>query len=74
MHDKTLDLGHQKINMHVSKLLHVDYLENAELTECRTCRYARYKPRSGRRRTLVTHTKLGYFSTKHGLIVFELIY
>jgi len=58
----------------VSKLLHVDYLENVELIECRTCKYARYKPRSGRERTLVAHTKLGYFSTKYGWIVFELIY
>jgi hypothetical protein len=33
------------------------YLENTEMTECRTCGHSRYKPMTGRGRTLVTHRK-----------------
>jgi hypothetical protein len=33
------------------------YLENTEMTECRTCGHSRYKPITGRGRTLVTHRK-----------------
>jgi len=31
------------------------YLENAEVTECRTCRHSIYKPRTSRGKTLVVH-------------------
>jgi len=37
------------------------YLENANLTEYRICVHSWYKPRTGRRRTFVTHRKLRYF-------------
>ena len=37
------------------------YLENAEMTECITCGHSRYKPRTGRGKTLVAHIKLRYF-------------
>jgi hypothetical protein len=37
------------------------YLENTDLTEYRTCGYARYKLIIGRGRTIVTHRKLIYF-------------
>jgi len=37
------------------------YLENAELTECMTCGHSRYKPRTGREKTLVAYKKLRYF-------------
>jgi hypothetical protein len=33
------------------------YRENTELTECKTYRHSRYKPRTGRWRTLVAHKK-----------------
>jgi len=38
------------------------YLENAELTECITCGHSRYKPRTGKGKTLVAYKKLRYFS------------
>jgi len=37
------------------------YLENAEMTECMTCGHSRYKPRTGRGKTLVAYKKLRYF-------------
>jgi hypothetical protein len=37
------------------------YLENTELTECMTCGHSRYKPRTGRGKTLVAYKKLRYF-------------
>jgi hypothetical protein len=37
------------------------YLENVELTECMTCGHSRYKPRTGRGKTLVAYKKLRYF-------------
>jgi hypothetical protein len=37
------------------------YLENVEMTECMTCGHSGYKPRTGRRKTLVAYKKLGYF-------------
>jgi hypothetical protein len=43
------------------------YLENVELSECRTCRYAHCKPRTNRERTLIAHRKLRYFSSTHRL-------
>jgi len=38
------------------------YLENAEMTECMTCGHSRYKPRTGRGKTLVAYKKVRYFS------------
>ena len=38
------------------------YIENTNLTECRTCGYARYKSSTGKERTLVRYRKLRYFS------------
>ena len=38
------------------------YLENVELTECKTCGHSRYQPRTSRGKTLVTHKKLRYIS------------
>jgi hypothetical protein len=37
------------------------YLENAKMTECMTCGHSRYKPRTGREKTLVAYKKLRYF-------------
>jgi len=37
------------------------YLENTELTECRTCGHSRYKSKTGRGKTLVACKKLRYF-------------
>jgi Zn ribbon nucleic-acid-binding protein len=37
------------------------YLENAKLTECMTCGHSRYKPRTGRGKTLVAYKKLRSF-------------
>ena len=34
------------------------YLENTELTECRTCVHTRYKIRTGRGRTLIIKSEL----------------
>jgi hypothetical protein len=38
------------------------YLENVELTECMTCEHSRYKPRTGRGKTLMAYKNLRYFS------------
>jgi len=38
------------------------YLENAEMTECMACGHSRYKPRTGRGKTLVAYKKVRYFS------------
>jgi len=54
---KPLNLGYQKIDMCPSFYM-LYYLENIELTEYRICGYARYKPKIGRGRTLVTSRKL----------------
>jgi len=37
------------------------YLENVELTECMTCGHSRYKPKTGRGKTLMAYKKLRYF-------------
>jgi hypothetical protein len=55
-----LSLGYQKIDMSPNFCM-LYYLENVELTEYRICGHSRYKPRTGRGRTLVTHKKLRYF-------------
>jgi hypothetical protein len=44
---KPLGLGYQKINM-CPNFCMLYYLENAELTECKTCGHSRYKFRIGR--------------------------
>ena len=57
---KPLDLGYQKIDIcHNFCMLY--YLENAEMTECMTYGHSRYKPRTGRGKTLVAYKKLRYF-------------
>jgi hypothetical protein len=56
-----LNLGYKKIDMcHNFYMLY--YLENTKLTKCMTCGHSRYKPRTGRGKTLVTYKKLRYFS------------
>jgi len=57
---KPLGLGYQKIDM-CPNFCMLYYLENAELTECMTCGHSRYKPRTGRGKTLVVYKKLRYF-------------
>jgi hypothetical protein len=37
------------------------YLENAELIKCMTCGHSRYKPITGKGKTLVAYKKLRYF-------------
>jgi hypothetical protein len=54
---KPLDLGYQKIDM-CPNFYMLYYLENAKLIECMTCGYSRYKPRTGRGKTLVAYKKL----------------
>jgi len=57
---KPLGLGYQKIDM-CPNFYMLYYLENTELTECMTCGHSRYKPRTGRGKTLVAYKKLRYF-------------
>jgi hypothetical protein len=57
---KPLGLGYQKIDMY-SNFCMLYYLENAELTKCMTWGHSRYKPRTGRGKTLVAYKKLRYF-------------
>jgi len=57
---KPLGLGYQKIDM-CPNFCMLYYLENAEMTECMTCGHSRYKPRTGRGKTLVAYKKLRYF-------------
>jgi hypothetical protein len=38
------------------------YHENTDLTECKTCGYAWYKPKTSREITFIAHKKLRYFS------------
>jgi hypothetical protein len=44
---KPPDLGYQKIDM-CPNFCMLYYRENTELTECKTYRHSRYKPRTGR--------------------------
>jgi hypothetical protein len=53
-------LGYQKIDMFPNFCM-LYYLENIELTECMTCGHSRYKPRTGRGKTLVAYIKLRCF-------------
>jgi len=57
---KPLGLGYQKIDM-CPNFCMLYYLEKAEMTKCMTCGHSRYKPKTGRRKTLVTYKKLRYF-------------
>jgi hypothetical protein len=57
---KPFDLGYQKIDM-CRNFCMLYYLENAELTECITCKHSCYKPITGRGKTLVAYKKLRYF-------------
>jgi hypothetical protein len=57
---KPLGLGYQKIDM-CPNFCMLYYIENAEMTECMTCGHSRYKPRTGRGKTLVAYKKLRYF-------------
>jgi hypothetical protein len=57
---KPLSLGYQKINI-CPNFYMLYYLENTELTECRTYVHSRYKPRTCRGKILVAHRKLRYF-------------
>ena len=63
---KPLNLGYQKIDM-CPNFCMLYYLENAELTECMRCGHSRYKPRTGRGKTLVAYKKLRYFTITHRL-------
>jgi hypothetical protein len=58
---KPLGLGYQKIDI-CPNFCMLYYFENVELTECMTCGHSRYKPRTGRGKTLVAYKKLRYFS------------
>jgi len=58
---KSLDLRYQKIDM-CPNVCMLYYLENAELTKCRTYEHYRYKPRTDREKTLRAHKKLRYSS------------
>jgi len=58
---KSLGLGYQKIDI-CANFYMLYYLENPKLTKCRTYGYSRYKPRTGRGKTLITHKKLRCFS------------
>jgi len=55
-----IGLGYQKLNV-CPNFCMLYYLENAELTECMTCRHSRYKPRTDMEKTLVAYKKLRYF-------------
>jgi hypothetical protein len=55
--EKPLSLGYQKIDMCLNFCM-LYYLENAELIECMTCGHSRYKPRTGRGKTLVAYKNL----------------
>jgi len=63
---KPLSLGYQKIDM-CPNFCMLYYLENAEMTECMTCGHSRYKPRTGRGKTLVAYKKLRYFPITYRL-------
>jgi len=53
---KSLDLRYQKIDM-CPNVCMLYYLENVELTKCRTYGHSCYKPRTDREKTLIAHKK-----------------
>jgi len=57
---KPLSLGYQKIDI-CPNFCMLYYLENIEMTECITYGHSRYKPRTGRGKTLVAYKKIRYF-------------
>jgi hypothetical protein len=63
---KPFNLGYQKPDM-CPNFCMLYYFKNAELIECRTCRHARYKPRTHRERTFIAYKKLKYFLITHRL-------
>ena len=58
---KPLSLGYQKIDT-CQNFCMLYYLENIELTKCKTCGRASCKPKTSSGRTFVAHRKLRYFS------------
>jgi len=58
---KPLNLEYKKFDM-CPNFCMLYYLENTELTNCRTYRHTHSKPRTGRGRTFVAHRKLRYLS------------
>jgi hypothetical protein len=63
---KLIGLRYQKISM-CPNICMLYCLENVELTEYRTCEHSRYKPKTGKGKTLVAHKKLRYFPITHKL-------
>jgi hypothetical protein len=57
---KPLGLGYQKIDI-CPNFCMLYYLKNTEMTKCMTCGHSRYKPRTGRGKTLVAYKKLRCF-------------
>ena len=58
---KSFGLGYKKIDIW-SNFCILYYLENTDLTECKTYGHARYKPKTGRGKTFFVYKKLKYFS------------
>ena len=58
---KPFSLRYQKIDMCLNFCM-LYYLENADLTECKTYGHSCYKLRTSRGKTIVAHKKLRYFS------------
>jgi len=63
---KSRGLGYQKIDTCL-KFCMLYYFENANLTDYKTYGHARYKPKTGREKTIVAHRKKRYFSITHKL-------
>ena len=61
---KPLNLWYYKIDM-CPNFCMLYYLETTELTECRTCEHAHYKPRTSREMIFVARRKLIYFSVTY---------
>jgi hypothetical protein len=57
---KLLSLGYHKIDMCLNLCI-LYYLENTELTKCKTCGHSHYKPMTDRGKTVIAHIKLRYF-------------
>jgi len=54
---KPFSLGYQKIDT-CSNFCILYYLENADLTKCKTCEHACYKPRFSKGMTLIAYRNL----------------
>jgi len=57
---KSFSLEYQKIDIYLNFCI-LYYLENVDLTECRTCGHTWYKPKTGTGKSLVAHKKMRYF-------------